>query len=97
MEAVVTQLQGTLNLESGGEVAESLDRFYNLVRDNLLRASLDGSSEVLEKQWQQILGVREAWLEVEDRQAALFSTNDSSLAESHPDDGSRQGSSEWKV
>ena len=31
---VLGQLQGTLNLESGGEVALNLETFYNLTRDN---------------------------------------------------------------
>jgi flagellar secretion chaperone FliS len=67
---VLAQLQGTLNHESGGDVAQTLDRFYCLVRAELLRATVEGSPEPIQKQWQNILGVREAWLEVERQQTA---------------------------
>ncbi len=65
---VVGQLQGTINLSGGGEVAQTLDHFYNVVRGNLLFAAAKGSAEVLEQQRKQILAVREAWLEVERQQ-----------------------------
>lgn len=92
---VLAQLQGTLNLESGGEVAGNLDRFYDLVRDHLLRAAVEGSPELLKEQWRQILGVREAWLEVE-RQRTRPSQG-SPPAETRPDGGEEQGISKWKV
>jgi flagellar protein FliS len=91
---VLAQLQGTLNLESGGEVAQNLDHFYNLVRDNLLRAGIEGSAAVLEKQWRQILAVREAWLEVERQQAPTAHKNGTPPAEGHPD---TQGGLRWKA
>lgn len=62
---VLGQLQGSLNLDAGGEVAQNLDRFYDFVRSELLRASIEGAPERVEKQWRNLLGVREAWLEVE--------------------------------
>jgi flagellar protein FliS len=67
---VLGQLQGTLNLESGGEVALNLETFYNLTRDNLLRAVVERSPALLEKQSQHIVGLREAWLEVRRQQPA---------------------------
>jgi flagellar protein FliS len=94
---VLGQLQGTLNPESGGEVASNLDRFYNLVRNNLLRAGLEGSADLLEKQWRQILAVREAWLEVERQQTAPAPKSGPALADGQQDNRSPQGSSEWKA
>lgn len=67
---VLGQLQGTLNLGSGGEVALNLETFYNLTRDNLLRAVIEGSPALIEKQSQHIVGLREAWLEVRRKQPA---------------------------
>ncbi len=67
---VLAELQGTLNLEAGGDIAQILNRFYDLLRSQLLRASVEGSPELLEKQLQNILGVREAWMEVEREQTA---------------------------
>jgi flagellar secretion chaperone FliS len=94
---VVAQLQGTLDMESGGEVAENLDRFYNFVRLNLLQASLEASPELLRKQWQQILAVREAWLEVEQKQSPQLQKSSESAADSQEHDGSPEGSSQWKA
>jgi len=98
---VLGQLQGTLNLESGGEVARNLERFYNLLRDNLLRAVLEGSTELLEKQAQHILGLREAWLEVR-RQHPLPDPRPGSPSTAPPpqgdqDNGQPQRGSKWKA
>jgi len=68
---VLGQLQGTINLETSGEVARTLDHFYSIVRDNLLRAGSEESLDLLERQRQQVLAVREAWLEVERRQSPV--------------------------
>ena len=62
---VVGQLQGTINPDRGGEVAVTLDHFYEIVRSNLLLAATQESSDLLQKQRQQILAVHEAWLQVE--------------------------------
>ncbi|MFY9561108.1 MAG: flagellar export chaperone FliS [Terriglobales bacterium] len=94
---VLAQLQGTLNLESGGEVAENLDRFYHLVRDNLVRASLEGSLELLETQWRQILAVREAWLEVENQQNPQAEKKGPPGTEGQAGNGGTPGNSEWKA
>ncbi len=98
---VLGQLQGTLNLESGGEVARDLDRFYNLMRDNLLRSVLEGSGELLERQSQHIFGLREAWLEV-GRQQPLPASKGGPHRGAPPADGDRDngqppGSSAWKA
>ncbi|HEY1400144.1 MAG TPA: flagellar export chaperone FliS [Terriglobales bacterium] len=100
---VVGQLQGTLNLESGGEVARNLDHFYNLFRDNLLRAVLEGSPGLLERQAQYILGLREAWLEVR-RQQPLPDPQSGPQSAAPPADGHQdqdndqsQRSSTWKA
>ena len=38
--AIVSELQNTLNLRDGGEVAASLDRLYSYVNDRLLAAAI---------------------------------------------------------
>jgi len=94
---VLGQLQGTLNLESGGEVAQNLDRFYDLVRQNLLRASIDKAPELLEKQLQNILSVREAWQEVERQQTAPATKPEGTEAGITREGQGRQEKAEWKV
>jgi flagellar secretion chaperone FliS len=62
---VISQLQGTLDMERGGEVARNLDRFYNIVRASLAEAQLKQSARILEQQISQFVLIYEAWLEVE--------------------------------
>jgi flagellar protein FliS len=94
---VLVQLQGSLNLDGGGEVAQSLDRFYDLVRENLVRASMEGSTDLLEKQWRNILQVREAWLEVERQHPVPAPKQAAPHAAGDETNGKAQGSSEWKA
>ena len=67
---VVGQLQGRLDMNHGGEVAENLERFYNLLRYNLLQAQMRSSTNILQRQLENLLTLREAWLEVERAEAA---------------------------
>jgi flagellar protein FliS len=62
---VLGQLQGRLDLEQGGEVAQNLEKFYNLLRSNLLQAQVTDSAQILRQQIAHLLAIREAWLEVE--------------------------------
>jgi len=63
--AVVGQLQGSLNMERGGEVARNLDRFYSVLRASLQEAQARVSPEILRKQVANLLTLRETWTEVE--------------------------------
>ncbi|MGB2606634.1 MAG: flagellar export chaperone FliS [Candidatus Sulfotelmatobacter sp.] len=62
---VISQLQGSLDKQRGGEVARNLERFYNQVRSGLVEAQEKQSTRVLEQQISQLVTVYEAWLEVE--------------------------------
>jgi flagellar protein FliS len=62
---VIAQLQGSLDMERGGDVARNLSRFYSLVRAGLTEAQLKQSGRILEQQVSQLVLVHEAWLEVE--------------------------------
>ncbi len=62
---VIGHLQGTVDMEHGGEVAVNLQRFYNTVRIRLLEAQFKQSARILEEQVSQLALVHEAWLEVE--------------------------------
>jgi flagellar protein FliS len=62
---VIAQLQGSLDMGRGGEVATNLARFYNLVRAGLTEAQALQSTKILEQQIAQLATVHEAWLEVE--------------------------------
>ncbi len=72
---VIAQLQGSLDMERGGEVARNLSRFYTLVRSGLTEAQLQQSGRILEQQISQLATVHEAWLEVERVTAGPAPTN----------------------
>lgn len=62
---VVAQLEGSLDMARGGEVAINLARFYAMVRRGLTEAQMKQSSKILQDQISQLVVVHEAWLEVE--------------------------------
>jgi flagellar protein FliS len=62
---VIAQLQGSLDMQRGGEVARNLAKFYALLRAGLTEAQVTQSARILEQQISQLVEVHEAWLEVE--------------------------------
>jgi flagellar protein FliS len=68
--SVIAQLQGSLDMERGGDVARNLARFYNVVRSGLVEAQVRQSTKILEQQISQLAIVHGAWLEVERATAA---------------------------
>jgi flagellar protein FliS len=62
---VVGQLQSSLDMEHGGEVAMNLQRFYNVVRGCLIEAQVTQSARILEEQIAHLVLLHEAWVEVE--------------------------------
>lgn len=71
---VLGYLQGTLDMERGGDVACTLVRFYSSVRAGLLRAHAQASKKILTDQIACLLEVREAWLHVENSGTGPVST-----------------------
>src|SRR3569833_2099180 len=68
---VLQQLQGTLDFECGGVVAENLDRYYDFTRAKLLEGQIKQSREIFDQQIALVGSIREAWLQVQrDQQAA---------------------------
>jgi flagellar protein FliS len=62
---ILGNLQATLNFEAGGDVARNLAHFYNLSRQKILEAQAQASKEILNEQISLLLGLRDAWTEVE--------------------------------
>ncbi len=62
---VLNQLQGSLDMERGGEVAANLDRYYGLVRSQLLHAEMNNSTHIVQDMLGQFLSLHQAWLEVD--------------------------------
>jgi len=62
---VIANLQSVLNKQAGQQVALHLDSFYEQLRDNLVRAQIHASREILAQQITDLIALREAWLEVD--------------------------------
>jgi len=62
---VIAHLQSPLDFVNGGKVAETLDHFYNVLRQNLVQIQFNPSKTALRQQITDLLAVREAWIEVE--------------------------------
>jgi flagellar protein FliS len=66
---VLNALEGQVDPEHGGDTAARLTQFYGVVRNQCVIAQTQNAPEILEKQIELILQVREAWHQVESRPA----------------------------
>lgn len=67
---VLQQLEGSLDMEKGGEAARNLSSFYSVVRCKIMEAQVKSSSEILDRQIELLLDVRKAWQQVDPGQTA---------------------------
>ena len=63
--AVIGELQGSLDLPRGQEVARNLDLFYRVAREQVLKASITKSRSILEQLAEQFSALRDAWEKVD--------------------------------
>jgi len=63
------QLEGSLNLDEGGELATNMSRFYSMLRGQMMKAQVRQDAAVLEELVQLLFSVREAWVELNGRLA----------------------------
>ncbi len=61
------QLQGTLQMETGGEAAEHLYRFYSLARAKILEGQLTCKVQLFEEIVRSMQEVRALWVQVKDQ------------------------------
>ena len=64
---ILCQLEGSLDFERGGKVAETLKTFYTYARNRALQASIQNSPDMLAALVKNLSTLREAWESV-DRQ-----------------------------
>jgi flagellar protein FliS len=93
---VIAQLQSSLDMERGGEVAKNLARFYGVVRAGLTEAQMKQSSMLVEQQIAQLAEVHEAWLEVE-RATAKPNPPAPELTSGSPPSSSPENSVDWSA
>jgi flagellar protein FliS len=64
------QLEGSLQMEEGGDLAVGMSRFYSMVRAQMMKAQVQQDPAILRELIQLLFSVREAWVEVNNRQIA---------------------------
>jgi flagellar protein FliS len=62
--AILSELQNTLNLQEGGEVAQSLDRLYTYVTGRLLEANLRKDAAPIDEAIRLLRPLRDAWAQI---------------------------------
>lgn len=67
--AIVSQLQSTLNMEAGGDVARQLDELYSWVTGRILKATMDNSVEPLDEAARVLVMLRDSWVAIANGQA----------------------------
>ena len=63
------QLEGTLNLDEGGELETTMSRFYSMLRSQMLKAQVEQDPALLQELIRLLFSVREAWVELKAKQA----------------------------
>jgi flagellar protein FliS len=61
------QLEGTLNLDEGGDLEANMSRFYSMLRRQMIKAQVQQDAGVLDELIQLLFSVREAWAELNGR------------------------------
>ena len=69
--AIVSELQQSLNLEQGGDIARNLDSLYFYVADRLIEANVRGTLQPLEEASGVLSTLNEAWVEISKRPSGL--------------------------
>jgi flagellar secretion chaperone FliS len=78
---IIGHLQGALDPERGGKVAENLERFYETMRAGLVDAHARQSASLLEQRFGDFMRVHEAWCEVERLKPPELTTTQSETAQ----------------
>jgi flagellar protein FliS len=74
-QAIILQLEGTLNFEAGGEAAQTLKALYVYARAEMMKANVENSPQVLRLLMEKIVTVRQAWYEADHRPSASSATS----------------------
>ena len=72
--AILAELQGTLDFDKGGAVSQQLEKFYVVMRSQVLEASIKNSKPILEDLVKNMTGIKQAWQQAE-RELAITSGN----------------------
>lgn len=59
--AIVSELQNTLNMEQGGDVARQLDELYSYVNGRILQAAMDNAAAPIDDAARVLSMLRDSW------------------------------------
>jgi len=93
--AIIVQLEGTLNMELGGDVAQTLKSFYVYARTQAMKANIQNSPEILRSLIEKFSTVRQAWYQAEHRPSPSPTTPASEGSPRAPSPGPDPGT--WRV
>jgi flagellar protein FliS len=68
--AIVSELQSSLNMDKGGEVAQSLDRVYSYLINRLLEANINSDAGAISEVIKHLRILMNAWKKVAEPKAA---------------------------
>ncbi len=63
-QAIITELQATLNMDKGGEFSENLYRLYDFMQDHLNQANREKSLEKIKVVYTFMQDIRDAWAQM---------------------------------
>jgi flagellar protein FliS len=96
--ATLGQLNGTLDMENGGQVARNLRQFYERAKNSLVLAQAQVSPEIIRGQITDLLHLREAWCEVNRTLEQASGIGIEPVKQSPPAaDGMEQISAKWTM
>ena len=94
-QAIIAQLEGTLNMELGGEVAQTLKAFYLYARGQATKANIENSPAILRSLIEKFATVREAWHQAEHEPPPSTPPPDSEGSPRAPSPTQKSGS--WRM
>jgi flagellar protein FliS len=62
--AIIGELQSTLKLDEGGDIARSLDALYTYITEKILDASIKGNDRALDEAMKVLRTLNSAWVEI---------------------------------
>ena len=94
---VLGELNASLNLEDGHQVAENLAHFYGLLRSGLFHVQVHPDRRILDKHIANLLSLREAWIEVEHRHGTTSPVAAQPDLTSSHETGGQISASDWRA
>lgn len=72
--AIVSELQGALNMNKGGDVANNIDRIYSYLRERLMEANSKNDKAIIDEILQHLRTLKQAWVQVREKESAAPET-----------------------